>query len=94
MRHAEKFDSLNPCPYRAQLKADPMDLLAEKLARPSGLCTSVAKSKAENAARIKYILDAYLSGISLQRAARSADNWEHFSGLPMEFASYRYRESQ
>lgn len=69
-------------------------ILKEKLNRPTGLCTSIIKSHAENAERTKFILDAYVKGVSLQIADRCADNWEHLHHLPSEFASFRYRVAQ
>lgn len=68
--------------------------LKEMLARPSGLCTSIACDDEENAIRIILIITSYVSGTNLQRSPRSADEWELSQDLPMDFATYRYRVAQ
>ena len=68
--------------------------LLEKIQRPSGLCTSVCKNRYENADRIKAILNVALAGNLMQKASRSADDWEDVDGLPMDFKSFRYRVQQ
>lgn len=69
-------------------------VLQEKLQRPHGLCTNIIYSDAENAAIVRFIMDAYLQGASLQRAGRTEDVWELVMDLPTNFDSYRYRVSQ
>ena len=68
--------------------------LQDKLACPKGLCTCIVFNDAENAARIKFILDAFLAGTVLQSASRNGDDWELVSGLPSDFVNYRYRIAQ
>ena len=65
--------------------------LQEKLERENGLCTSLMHNAQENSRRIKFILDAYLSGIHIQRSIRASGNWEDVCDLPMDFRSYYYR---
>jgi hypothetical protein len=68
--------------------------MRERIASPEGLCTNMIREDAENAERIKYILQMYLTGLTLQQAARSEDNWELCMDMPMDFNSYRYRIAQ
>ena len=70
------------------------EALQAKLERANGLCTSVAKSEVVNANRIWFILNASIDGESLQCACRSSDDWRDVDGLPMDFASLRYRVAQ
>ena len=67
----------------------PIDLTG-KIRHDRGLCTSVIKSDEENAERIRVILQAYLDGEPMERANRSADDWERVCDLPQDF-NFRYR---
>ena len=68
--------------------------LPEKLQRPIGLCANTMYTDEKNASIIRFIMDAYLQGVSLQRASRTEDIWERVMDLPANFDSYRYRVSQ
>ena len=68
-----------------------MQTLHDKIERNSGLCTSLGHSDEENANRIRFILDTFLSGQVLERSSRAADNWEIVWHMPQEFHSYRFR---
>lgn len=68
--------------------------LPEKIRRPIGLCANIMYTDEKNASIIRFIMDAYLQGTSLQRASRTEDVWEAVMDLPSNFDSYRYRVSQ
>lgn len=55
------------------------------------LATSVAKTDAENAAIITYILMQYISGKSLECSHRTQDYWLPVVDLPTNFSDYKYR---
>ena len=62
-----------------------------ELKDPKGICTNIIKEDRENAAVIVLILEAYLSGVPLQRAHRTEDDWHTVHDLPTNFDEYRYR---
>lgn len=68
--------------------------MQERMQSPNGLCTNTIREDAENAERIKYILQTYLNGHLLQRAGRVAEEWELCQDMPMDFDCYRYRVAQ
>lgn len=69
-------------------------VLQEKLRRPDGLCTSIARTDEQNAARIKVVLDAYLGGTHLQSSARCDSIWHDVLDLPQDFVNFRFRVAQ
>lgn len=68
--------------------------LQARLERDRGICTCIVESEAENARRIRFILSAYESLLSLQKASRTQDDWEPVHDLPCDFSTYRYRLSR
>ena len=67
--------------------------LLQKLKRPVGLCTSIARTERQNAQIIKFILDACFL-YCLQRSCRSSEAWTDVTGVVGDFDTYRYRIRQ
>lgn len=67
--------------------------LLQKLKRPEGLCTSIARSEKQNAQIIKFLADACFL-FCLERSCRSSEDWTEVTGVPGDFDTYRYRVSQ
>jgi hypothetical protein len=67
--------------------------LDEKIRRPQGVCTSVANKLIDNMLIVGHIMGTF-SVCELERASRTADDWEPVTDLPMNFETYRYRVKQ
>lgn len=67
--------------------------LLQKLKRPMGLCTSIARTEKQNAQIINFIVDACFL-YPLQRSCRTSEDWTDVTGVVGDFDTYRYRVSQ
>ena len=63
----------------------------ERLESSSGICTSIALTDTENYKVMQLVLTAFISGVHLETARRTTDDWEVLEDLPMNFCDFMFR---
>jgi hypothetical protein len=73
-----------------------MNTHANRFNNDNGLSVNIAADDAENLARVRFILDQWEAGTTIERSPRTSDEWqvvEYFGDL-LDFRNNRYRRAQ
>ena len=73
-----------------------MNTHANRFNNDNGLSVNIAASDAENLQRVRFILDQWEAGATIERSPRASDEWqvvEYFGDL-LDFQNNRYRRAQ